>query len=82
MTGSSERAALCVGKAEVGATRGECVLSEQNNGWLPKHSTEKAPAFFFFFFFSAVPFNKHPVVQEHSGQSSYSNTRGNAFGSD
>lgn len=55
------------------------MFSEQNNSWLPKHGTEKPPAFFFFFF--AVCCNKRTVVQEHSGQSSYSNRRGNAFGS-
>lgn len=50
----AQREQLCVGKAEVGATGGECVLSEQNNSWLPKHSIEKPPAFFFFLLFAVT----------------------------
>lgn len=55
VTGSTvQKGQLCVGKAEVGASRGECVLSVQNNSWLQLYSIDKPPAFFFFFSSSSL----------------------------
>lgn len=47
---AAQKEQLCVGKAEVGVSRGECFHSVQNNSWLPDQHW-KASAFFFFFFF-------------------------------
>ncbi len=77
---AAQKEQLCVGEAEVGVSRGECFHSVQNNSWLPDQHWKASD--FFFFFFPVLLLHKRTVVQEYSSQSSYSNTHGNAFGSD
>lgn len=62
---------LCVGKAEVWASRGECVPSMQNNRWLPMFTAEQPPVFFFSFPPPPLHFNKPTVVQKRSNRSGY-----------
>lgn len=42
----AQKEQLCVGKAEMGGSKGECFHSVQNNSWLPEQHW-KASAFFF-----------------------------------